>query len=61
MLLQARKAIGALVGLVFLAAPAAAQTVGPPLEEATIAGVHAAMRDGTLTARRLVEAYLAHQ
>jgi amidase len=28
------------------------------VEEATISGIHAAMRDGTLTARALVEAYL---
>ena len=30
----------------------------PPIEEITIAGIHAAMKDGTLTCRGLVEQYL---
>jgi Asp-tRNA(Asn)/Glu-tRNA(Gln) amidotransferase A subunit family amidase len=49
----------ALLAAAFAAAPAARQAQQPfPLEETTIAAVHAAMRDGRTTCRALVEGYL---
>src|SRR5215211_6587669 len=62
MKLLASKAAGRLLTLLCLtlsAASVAADGNGFKLEETTIADVHAAMRDGKLTARRLVEMYLA--
>jgi amidase len=62
MKLLASKAAGQLLTLLCLtlsAAAVAADGNGFKLEETTIADAHAAMRDGKLTARRLVEMYLA--
>ena len=51
--------LGSMLVLVAAARPAAAQRVTPiAVEEATIAGVHAAMRDGRLGCRALVSEYL---
>jgi len=49
--------IAGVLGALLSAQPASAQTFR--VEEATIAGVHAAMKAGQLTCRALVEAYLA--
>ncbi|HEX2136930.1 MAG TPA: amidase family protein [Microvirga sp.] len=57
-----RKWVGPLFTVLCLAFSAAAVAAGATdfkLSEATIADVHAAMRDGRLTARRLTELYLA--
>jgi amidase len=56
-----RKKLVAVVGLALLASShsAIAEKLGWRPEETTIADVHAAMRDGTLTTKRLVEMYLA--
>jgi amidase len=56
-----RHIVLALLLATFAAATPAAQAPAPPFEvvEATIAEVHAAMRDGRVTCRGLVEAYLA--
>ncbi len=53
--------IALLLATLGLSAPAAQAPAPPPFEvvEATIAGVHTAMRDGRLTCRALVEAYIA--
>src|SRR5689334_21651910 len=62
MSLFSKVAIGLLAGLDLLAfshGSSAAEPTDFNLMEATIADVHAAMRDGKLTARRLVEMYLA--
>src|SRR5215210_3133405 len=62
MSLFSQKSIGPLVALALLAfSPAAfaTDTAGFKLEGTTIADVHAAIRDGKLTTRRLVEMYLA--
>lgn len=47
-----------LVLLVLIVTASSAHAEGFSLEEASIADVHAAMRDGRLTARRLVEMYV---
>src|SRR3954454_6970760 len=60
--LFSKMVIGPLTGLALLAFPhagSAAESTDFNLMEATIADVHTAMRDGKLTARRLVEMYLA--
>ena len=60
--LFSKMVIGPLTGLALLAFPhagSAAESTDFDLMEVTIADVHTAMRDGKLTARRLVEMYLA--
>ena len=60
--LFSKMVIGPLTGLALLAFPharSAAESTDFDLMEATIADVYTAMRDGKLTARRLVEMYLA--
>lgn len=51
-------ALIALLVAAAVSAPAARQARSFPIEETTIAAVHAAMRDGRLTCRALVEQYL---
>jgi Asp-tRNA(Asn)/Glu-tRNA(Gln) amidotransferase A subunit family amidase len=53
-------ALGAAIVSALIAPTASAAPAAPfAVEEATIAGVHAAMRDGRLTCRGLVDAYMA--
>jgi Asp-tRNA(Asn)/Glu-tRNA(Gln) amidotransferase A subunit family amidase len=56
-MLRAPAVIALLVAAVVVT-PAARQPAPFPIEEATIAAVHAAMREGRLTCRALVEHYL---
>ena len=53
-------ALGAAIVSALIAPAASAAPAAPfAVEEATVAGVHAAMRDGRLTCRGLVDGYLA--